>query len=63
MKLLFGEGLGFAIPVAYLKQFLNNREAFAFNKNNPNTGYRYLDAPRRKTAGGPERKKTTTPTP
>ncbi|TWU09624.1 Periplasmic pH-dependent serine endoprotease DegQ precursor [Symmachiella macrocystis] len=63
MKLLFGEGLGFAIPVAYLKQFLNNREAFAFNKNNPNTGYRYLDAPRRKTAGGPERKKTTTPKP
>lgn len=48
MKLLFSEGLGFAIPVAYLKHFLDNREAFAFDKNNPNTGFRYLEAPRRK---------------
>src|SRR5205807_10131821 len=48
MKLLFSEGLGFAIPVAYLKHFLDNRDAFAFDKNNPNTGYRYLEAPRRK---------------
>lgn len=48
MKLLFSEGLGFAIPVAYLKHFLDNREAFAFDKNNPNTGFRYLDAPRRR---------------
>jgi serine protease Do len=49
MKLLHSEGLGFAIPVAYLKHFLENREAFAFDKNNPNTGNRYLEAPRRKT--------------
>jgi serine protease Do len=49
MKLLHGEGLGFAIPVAYVKHFLENREAFAFDKNNPNTGHRYLEAPRRKT--------------
>lgn len=48
MKLLFSEGLGFAIPVAYLKHFLDNRDAFAFDKNNPNTGFRYLEAPRRK---------------
>lgn len=50
MKLLFAEGLGFAIPVAYLKLFLDNHEAFAFDRNNPNTGYRYLDAPRRQSA-------------
>ncbi|HET6425083.1 MAG TPA: trypsin-like peptidase domain-containing protein [Planctomycetaceae bacterium] len=50
MKLLFAEGLGFAIPLPYLKLFLDNHEAFAFDRNNPNTGYRYLDAPRRKTA-------------
>lgn len=49
MKLLGGEGLGFAIPVAYVKHFLENREAFAFDKNNPNTGHRYLEAPHRKT--------------
>jgi serine protease Do len=48
MKLLGGEGLGFAIPVAYVKHFLENREAFAFDKNNPNTGHRYLEAPHRK---------------
>lgn len=48
MKLLFGEGLGFAIPVAYLKHFLENRDAFAFDKTNPNTGYRYIEAPRRR---------------
>jgi serine protease Do len=48
MKLQFSEGLGFAIPVAYVKHFLDNRDAFAFDKNNPNTGFRYLEAPRRK---------------
>jgi serine protease Do len=47
MKLTFGEGLGFAIPVIYLKHFLDNRDAFAFDKENPNTGYRYLEAPTR----------------
>lgn len=49
MKLAFGEGLGFAIPVAYVKHFLDNRDAFTFDKNNPNSGVRYLEAPRRKT--------------
>lgn len=53
MKVPIGEGLGFAIPVTYLKHFLSNRDAFAFDKSNPNTGYRYLDAPRRKTADSP----------
>lgn len=62
MKLLFAEGLGFAIPVAYLKHFLDNRDAFAFDKNNPNTGHRYLEAPRRKNfsaAPPPETKPTS----
>ncbi|MFN7803735.1 MAG: S1C family serine protease [Planctomycetaceae bacterium] len=48
MKLLASEGLGFAIPIAYVKHFLENRDAFAFDKNNPNTGIRYLEAPRRR---------------
>ncbi len=47
MKLTFGEGLGFAIPVSYLKHFLKNRDAFAFDRTNPNTGYHYLEPPRR----------------
>lgn len=49
MKLILGEGLGFAIPITYVKHFLDNRDAFAFDKSSPNTGYRYFDAPRRKT--------------
>jgi serine protease Do len=53
MKLMFGEGIGFAIPVSYLKHFLANRESFAFDKNNPNTGYRYLDPPRRRNLSSP----------
>lgn len=53
MKLTFGEGLGFAIPVSYLKDFLDNRDAFAFDKNNPNAGQRYLDAPRRQSPEPP----------
>ena len=47
MKLTFGEGLGFAIPISYLKHFLRNRDAFAFDRTNPNTGYHYLDPPKR----------------
>ena len=53
MKVVFGEGLGFAIPVDYVKQFLREREAFAYDKDNPNTGYHYLTAPRRRQAGPP----------
>ena len=47
------DNLGFAIPVNYVKDFLRNREAFSFDKENPNTGYRYLDPPRRLRAGRP----------
>ena len=47
MKLTFGEGLGFAIPISYLKHFLKNREAFAFDRTNPNTGFHYLEPPKR----------------
>jgi serine protease Do len=53
MKLTFGENLGFAIPINYVKDFLRNREAFSFDKDNPNTGNRYLDPPRRLKPGSP----------
>jgi serine protease Do len=53
MKASQGDNLGFAIPVHYVKDFLRNREAFAFDKDNPNTGYRYLDPPRRLRPGPP----------
>lgn len=53
MKLQFGEGLGFAIPVSYLRHFLANRDAFAFDRTNPNTGYHYLQPPRRRNPLSP----------
>ena len=49
------DNLGFAIPVGYVKDFLRHREAFSFDKTNPNSGYRYLDPPRRLRSGPPER--------
>jgi serine protease Do len=53
MKLTFGEGLGFAIPVSYLRHFLKNRDAFAYDRTNPNTGYHYIDPPRRRNPRAP----------
>jgi serine protease Do len=53
MKLQFGEGLGFAIPVTYLRHFLRNREAFAYDRTNPNTGYHYLLPPGRQNPRSP----------
>jgi len=47
MKVLFGEGLGFAIPVSVLREFLKHREAFAYDKDNQNSGHRYLPPPRK----------------
>ena len=56
LKIGGGEGLGFSIPVHYVKDFLRNREAFAYNKDNPNTGYRYIDPPRRVNPNTPPTK-------
>jgi serine protease Do len=47
MKISFGEGLGFAIPVEAVKFFLNHRESYAFDNDNPSTPYRYLEPPSR----------------
>ena len=50
MGILYSEGLNFAIPVSRVKNFLRNRDAFAYDKDNPNTGFRYLAAPKRKNS-------------
>ncbi|MDO8302484.1 MAG: trypsin-like peptidase domain-containing protein [Sedimentisphaerales bacterium] len=47
MGYIFFGGLGFAIPVDYVKHFIENREAFAYDKDNPNAGYRYIQPARR----------------
>jgi len=48
-----GEGLGFAIPARYVRDFLNNYEGFAYDKDNPNSGYNYQIAPPRSEFGTP----------
>jgi serine protease Do len=45
MKITFGEGLGFAIPVEIVKYFLDHRDAFAYSNDNPSNPYRYLEPP------------------
>jgi len=47
MKIMFGEGLGFAIPVELVKSFLDHRDAFAYSTDNPNNPFRYLEPPGR----------------
>jgi serine protease Do len=47
MKISFGEGLGFAIPVELVKYFLDHRDSFAYSTDNPNNPYRYLEPPSR----------------
>ncbi len=49
MKITSGEGLGFAIPVELVKNFLDHRDAFAYSTDNPNNPYRYLEPPSRTT--------------
>lgn len=39
------EGLGFSISSRVLKSFLDNRDAYAFDPRNPNSGFRYLAPP------------------
>ena len=46
MKISFGEGLGFAIPINAVKYFLDHRDAFAYSNDNPSNPYRYLEPPK-----------------
>ncbi|HYG24600.1 MAG TPA: trypsin-like peptidase domain-containing protein [Verrucomicrobiae bacterium] len=45
MKVTFGEGIGFAIPIESVKYFLDHREAYAYSNDNPSNPYRYLQPP------------------
>ena len=54
MGYIFLGGLGFAIPVNYVKHFIDNHEAFAYDKDQPNTGYRYLQPDRRRNRSKPK---------
>ena len=54
MGYIFFGGLGFAIPVNYVKHFIDNREAFAYDKDNPNTGFRYIQPDKRTNKNVPK---------
>jgi serine protease Do len=56
MKITFGEGLGFAIPVELVKSFLDHRDAFAYSTDNPNNPFRYLEPPSRTKQKAPDAK-------
>ena len=45
------EGLNFSIPSSTLMQFLDNRDAFAFDKEQANDSFRYPLPPRRRPGG------------
>jgi serine protease Do len=45
MKITFGEGLGFAIPIEGVKYFLDHRDAYTYSNDNPSNPYRYLAPP------------------
>ena len=47
MKITFGEGLGFAIPIETVRYFLDHRDAYAYASDNPSNPYRYLEPPSR----------------
>jgi serine protease Do len=59
MGYIFLGGLGFAIPVNYVKDFIENREAFAYDKDNPNSGYKYIQPDRRRNKATPKVPKST----
>jgi len=46
-------GLNFAIPVDVVQRFIENRDAFAYDADNPNHGYRYLQPGGRRKKGPP----------
>lgn len=53
------EGLNFAIPIDYVKHFITNRDAFSFDRDNPNSGHRYLEPPKKQRKPAPPAEKSS----
>lgn len=51
MGITAAESLNFAIPTRYVKDFIRNREAFAYDAKNPNAGHIYHAPPTRSEQG------------
>ncbi|MEE2907361.1 MAG: trypsin-like peptidase domain-containing protein [Planctomycetota bacterium] len=54
MGMMGAEGLNFAIPTRYVKDFIRNREAFSYDTKNPNSGHNYHVPPTRTSDGAAE---------
>ena len=54
MGYIFFGGLGFAIPIDCVKHFIDNRDAFIYDKDNPNTGFKYLQPDQRRNKAEPK---------
>ncbi len=64
MGITSAESLNFAIPTRYVKDFIRNREAFAYDEKNPNAGHLYHAPPERTKNGvSPTLKDNTTDSP
>ncbi len=50
---IYLSGLNFAITSDTVKNFINNRDAFAYDERNPNAGYRYVQPTGRKNKTNP----------
>ena len=61
MGYLYLGGLNFAIPVDVVRRFVDNRDAFAYDEDNPNAGYRYLQPSGRINHGKPPEAKLPLP--
>lgn len=53
MGYIFLGGLNFAIPTNTVKAFIENWDAFAYQEDNPNAGFRYLQPGGRTNRGAP----------
>mgnify|MGYP005841869571 CR=1 FL=1 len=52
------EGLGFSISADTLRDFIDNRDAYAFDPRNPNAGFRYMSPPKTKSNNPPQSETT-----
>lgn len=51
---LFAEGLNYAIPIRYVIDFLQNRDAYTYDLDNPSSGHQYIQPAARVNKSAPD---------
>ncbi len=54
MSYRFADGMHYAIPVRYVIDFLKHRDAYAYNLDNPDSGYQYIQPSLRLEKSNPD---------